>query len=246
MYNKSPRGRLVDPAFTPLGGIASRLLQRSLQAGLRLPGGPKPTPTFFTGVSLVWTHQTAPLLGPPAAWLPGFVETLPATSQKQKRVVSPLGSHVCPKRKKQAAPARRAEARPTPAKRRSYRVLQKRCLQRLKNKSALFPRLAVMFARSAKSRPCLLGGLKPPYARQAAYSPGASSGVFAGAPKGNAPGRGRLLLPNLLRRRRFLRWSLLRGRRAVRCFRFPGILCRCGSRRRSGRSRPARGCRAPR
>lgn len=48
MYNKSPRGRLVDPAFTPLGGIVSRLLQRSLQAGLRLPGGLKPTPTFFT------------------------------------------------------------------------------------------------------------------------------------------------------------------------------------------------------
>ena len=161
MYNKSPRGRLVDPAFTPLGGIVSRLLQRSLQAGLRLPGGLKPTPTFFTEGSLVWTRQAASLLGPPAAWLPGFVETLPATSQKQKRVVSPLGSHVCPKRKKQVAPARRAEARPTPAKRRSYRVLQKRCLQRLKNKSALFPRLAVMFARSAKSRPCLPGGLKP-------------------------------------------------------------------------------------
>ncbi len=82
-------------------------------------------PTFFTGGSLVWTRQ--------AAWLPGFVETLPATSQKQKRVVSPLGSHVYPKR---------------------------------------------------KSRPRLLGGLKPalrpPYARQAVYSPGASSGVVTG------------------------------------------------------------------
>ena len=43
------------------------------------------------GGALVWTRQ--------AAWLPGFIETLPATSQKQKRVVSPLGSHVYPKRK---------------------------------------------------------------------------------------------------------------------------------------------------
>ena len=54
-----------------------------------------------------------------AAWLLGFVETLPATSQKRKAVQN--YSAQCrsyPKCKKQAAPARRAEARPTPTKRR--------------------------------------------------------------------------------------------------------------------------------
>ena len=146
--------------------------------------------------ALVWTRQ--------AAWLPGFVETLPATSQKQKRVVSPLGSHVYPKR---------------------------------------------------KSRPRLLGGLKP------ALRP--PSGVFAGGVKWRSyrarqtaylprrqketpPSGGVWCCHHPLRQRRFLRWSLSAGRHAVRCCQFPDILCRCGSRRRSGQSRPARECRGPR
>ena len=60
-----------------------------------------------------------------AAWLLDFVETLPATSQKRKAVQNYSAQcRSCQQCKKQAAPARRAEARPTLAKRREYRARQ--------------------------------------------------------------------------------------------------------------------------
>ena len=60
----------------------------------------------------------------------------------------------------------------------------------------------------------------------------------------NRPG-GRLSVSGPIRKR-FLPAPLAAAPRAARCCRFPDILFRCGNRRRSGRSRPARGCRAPR
>ena len=58
--------------------------------------------------------------------------------------------------------------------------------------------------------------------------------------------RRRLFRNGGLIRKRFLPAPLSRARRAARCFQFPDTLFRCGNPRRSDRSRPARGCRAPR
>ena len=82
-----------------------------------------------------------------AAWLLDFVETLPATCQKRKAVQNYSAQcHSCQQCKKQAAPARRAEARPTPAKRRKYWARQA---------------LNAALANNAKSRLRPFGGLKP-------------------------------------------------------------------------------------
>jgi len=108
MYNKSPRGRLVDPAFTPLGGIASRLLQRSLQAGLRLPGGPKPTPDLLHGGISRLDAPSGAITGSTSGVVTGFCRDVACNVSKTKA----------------------------------------RC----------FPRLAVMFTRSAKAgRACSAG-----------------------------------------------------------------------------------------
>ena len=127
--------------------------------------------------------------------MPGFVETLPATSQKQENcVVTLFDGRACLARKKQATPARWAKAHPTPDKRHKHWLLVLETLQ------ATSLRFSFFVAPSCGEKPPSGGfaGSLPPLPAFSHLSPQVRGERFF-VPSGHAGGswkkRGGLLPP---------------------------------------------------